>query len=173
MGSDNGRDDASRCCAHDPSFSTINRKMHSGSFVPTGLFVLGYIATWTGFSFFITLLQNMLHHAALLSPMMESTNPVLGGIIFTAAGIYQWTPLKQARLKRCRSPLGFILFRWRKGLRGALFMGLEHGVYCMGCCLDPFQSREEQLAAADASSIRCSAYSLRMHRADLRRRWRC
>jgi predicted metal-binding membrane protein len=92
------------------------------------------ILPWTGFSLFITLLQNMLHHAALLSPMMESTSPMLGGIIFTAAGIYQWTPLKQTCLKRCRSPLGFILFRWRNALRGALFMGLEYSVYCMGCC---------------------------------------
>ena len=32
-----------------------------------------------------------------------------------AAGIYQWTPLKQACLRHCRSPLEFLLFHWRDG----------------------------------------------------------
>jgi predicted metal-binding membrane protein len=115
-------------------FSTINRKRCNECFVPTGLFLLGYVVVWIGFSFFITALQDMLHRGALLSPMMESTSPVLAGGLFIAAGLYQWTPLKHACLKRCRSPLDFILFRWRKGLRGALLMGLEHGAYCLGCC---------------------------------------
>jgi predicted metal-binding membrane protein len=49
-------------------------------------------------------------------------------------GGYQWTPLKYACLKHCRSPLGFLLTDWREGLRGALIMGLRHGLYCTGCC---------------------------------------
>jgi predicted metal-binding membrane protein len=115
-------------------FSTISRKRCGESFVRTGLFILGYIIIWTGFSLFATALQDIFHRAAFLSPMMESTSPVLGAGLFIAAGLYQWTPLKHACLKRCRSPLDFILFRWRRGVRGALLMGLEHGAYCLGCC---------------------------------------
>ncbi|HEX2239023.1 MAG TPA: DUF2182 domain-containing protein, partial [Gammaproteobacteria bacterium] len=70
-----------------------------------------------------------------------------------------WTPLKQACLKRCRSPLGFILFCWRNGLRGALFMGLEHGVYCMGAASIPFKAEKSSLprqthCRSDAQRIR-------------------
>ena len=75
-----------------------------------------------------------LEEAALLSPMMVSTSPVLGGVLFIAAGIYQWTPLKYACLKNCRSPLGFIMTHWRDGPLGSLRMGVEHGVFCLGCC---------------------------------------
>ena len=52
----------------------------------------------------------------------------------TAAGIYQWTPLKKACLANCRTPLGFLMTEWREGARGALVMGLRHGAYCTGCC---------------------------------------
>ena len=56
-----------------------------------------------------------LQSAALLSPMMVSTSTILGGVLFVAAGIYQWTPLKYACLKHCRSPMAFIMGHWRPG----------------------------------------------------------
>lgn len=117
-------------------FSNINRKrcQHGGSFVPTGMFVLGYVSIWTAFSLFATGLQGLLHRAMLLTPMMETTSAVFAGALFIAAGLYQWTPLKHACLQRCRSPLDFLVFRWRAGARGAWRMGLEHGAYCLGCC---------------------------------------
>jgi len=66
--------------------------------------------------------------------MMVSTSPILGGLVLLAAGSFQWTPLKYTCLTRCRSPLGFLMTDWREGHRGALIMGLRHGMYCMGCC---------------------------------------
>jgi predicted metal-binding membrane protein len=50
------------------------------------------------------------------------------------AGIYQLTPFKGACLTHCRSPLGFLMSRWRDGIAGALRLGIEHGTYCLGCC---------------------------------------
>jgi len=100
----------------------------------TGLFVLGYLASWTGFSILATLAQWGLHEAALISPMMVSTSPVLGGVILIAAGVFQWTPLKHACLSHCRSPVGFLVSEWRDGGAGAFVMGLRHGTYCVGCC---------------------------------------
>ncbi len=101
---------------------------------PTWPFVLGYVLAWTAFALAAAVLQWALHRAALLSPMMESVSPVTGGLLFIAAGLYQWTPLKRVCLKHCRSPLTFILLHWREGEVGALRMGFRHGVYCLGCC---------------------------------------
>ena len=117
-------------------FVTINRRRREQQqpFVPTAVFLAGYVLVWAGFSAVATLAQWGLHTAALLSPMMVSTSPVLGGILLIAAGLFQWTPLKYACLSRCRSPLGFLMTEWRDGMRGALHMGLKHGAYCLGCC---------------------------------------
>ena len=117
-------------------FAMINRKKREAGypFVPTGAFALGYAGAWTAFSLFATILQWALHSAALLSPMLVSTSAVLAGALFIAAGTYQLTPLKHACLKNCRSPVHFIMTRWRSGAGGALRMGLEHGAYCVGCC---------------------------------------
>ena len=66
--------------------------------------------------------------------MMEMTSTVLAGALLIAAGLYQWSSLKQACLRRCRSPLEFVMTQWREGVRGAFVMGLRHGAYCLGCC---------------------------------------
>src|ERR671938_1047278 len=58
----------------------------------------------------------------------------LGGGILTVAGLYQFSPLKHLCLAKCRSPMAFIMTSWRDGYGGAFRMGLEHGLYCLGCC---------------------------------------
>ena len=57
-----------------------------------------------------------------------------GGMVLIAAGLFQFTPLKQACLSHCQSPARFLTERRRSGHRGAFKMGLEHGIYCLGCC---------------------------------------
>ena len=98
------------------------------------LFALGYVLVWALFSMAATAIQWGLQNAALLSPMMVTTSSLLGGALFLAAGVYQWTPLKFACLKHCRSPMAFIMGHWRPGRAGALRMGLGHGAFCLGCC---------------------------------------
>ena len=117
-------------------FATVNRRALEPRYtaVRTGLFVLGYLIVWTAYSALAASAQWGLHAAALLSPMMATTSRYLGAAILFAAGIFQWTPLKEACLATCRSPLGFIVGDWRAGARGALSMGLRHGAYCVGCC---------------------------------------
>ena len=110
------------------------RQQQQRPFVPTSVFLIGYLVVWMVFSIIATLAQWGLHTAALLSPMMISTSSLLGGVLLLVAGIFQWTPLKHACLKHCRSPLGFITAEWRAGTWGALIMGLWHGSYCTGCC---------------------------------------
>ena len=110
------------------------RQKQQRPFVPTSIFLLGYLIVWTAFSLIATLAQWGLHSAALLSPMMISTSSLFGGVLLMIAGLFQWTPLKHTCLKHCRSPLGFFTAEWREGTRGALVMGLKHGSYCTGCC---------------------------------------
>lgn len=100
----------------------------------TGVFALGYLAVWTGFSALATLAQWGLLEARLVSPMMESASPWLSAALLAAAGVYEFTPLKNACLARCRSPLGYLMTGWREGFSGAFAMGLRHGAYCTGCC---------------------------------------
>jgi predicted metal-binding membrane protein len=102
--------------------------------VSTTVFVLGYRLVWGGFSIVATLGQWGLHATALLSPMMVSTSPMLGGLLVLTAGLFQWTPLKSTCLGPWRSPLGFVMTEWREGTWGALLMGLRHGSYGVGCC---------------------------------------
>jgi predicted metal-binding membrane protein len=66
--------------------------------------------------------------------MMASSSKTFAGLLFAAAGLYQWSALKHACLRHCRSPLHFIVQHWRQGRLGALRMGLIHGLYCIGCC---------------------------------------
>jgi predicted metal-binding membrane protein len=117
-------------------YATMHRRHQEQHtpFVPTSVFLLGYLLIWTGFSVLASGLQWGLHSAALLSSSMGHTGPRLGGILLLAAGVFQWTPLKAVCLTQCRSPLGFFMTNWRDGTLGALSMGLRHGSYCLGCC---------------------------------------
>jgi predicted metal-binding membrane protein len=104
------------------------------SLAGTGVFALGYLAAWALFSLLAVLAQWALEQAALLSPMMASVSPWLGGSLLILAGLYQWSPLKNACLVHCRAPIAFLAHHWRPGRAGALRMGLHHGLYCVGCC---------------------------------------
>jgi predicted metal-binding membrane protein len=117
-------------------FASLNRsrRERASPAVPTAIFAGGYLLVWTGFSAAAALTQAALHQAALLSPSMAVTSPLLNGLLLVVAGIYQWLPLKSACLGHCRSPLHFLGREWREGRRGALVMGIRHGLFCLGCC---------------------------------------
>jgi predicted metal-binding membrane protein len=118
------------------TFSGISRRRSEqrNPMVATGVFLTGYLVAWTVFSAVATVAQWQLHRAALLSSMMVSNNPLFGGMLLIGAGVFQFTPLKNACLTHCRSPIGFFMTEWREGNRGAFFMGVHHGIYCVGCC---------------------------------------
>ena len=117
-------------------FAAVNRKRKEKDrpYVPTFVFMLGYLAIWALFSLFATGAQFYLVEYGLLGHSMKSTSSIFGGIILLAAGIFQWTPLKNVCLDHCRSPLDFIMNKWREGYKGAFLMGIKHGTFCLGCC---------------------------------------
>jgi predicted metal-binding membrane protein len=102
--------------------------------VRTAVFLLGYAIAWTGFSAVATALQWGLHAAAVVTDRMVSASRLLDAGLLMVAGAWQLVPAKAVCLSRCRSPFAFLVMAWRDGLRGALRMGLQHGLYCTGCC---------------------------------------
>jgi predicted metal-binding membrane protein len=117
-------------------FQTMARRRREQAlpFTPVWVFIAGYLALWT--------LTGGIGYAADLAiqslptqfPALRTYGMVIGGVTLIAAGIYQLTPLKYLCLSHCRSPMGFLLSSWRDGHWGAFRMGMDHGVYCLGCC---------------------------------------
>jgi predicted metal-binding membrane protein len=103
-------------------------------FAPTSAFVAGYLVAWIGFSVIATVANWWLHTDGSMSSMMGRVAPATGGVLLILAGIFQWSPLKNACLEHCRSPMSFLMHHWREGISGATLMGLQHGAYCLGCC---------------------------------------
>jgi predicted metal-binding membrane protein len=102
--------------------------------VRVALFTAGYLAIWGAFSLLAAVAQLALTKLGLLAPLDLTVTGWLGALLVALAGIYQLTPLKNACLRRCHSPAEFLSSHWRRGNSGALRMGIDHGVYCVGCC---------------------------------------
>lgn len=115
-------------------YRQIERDGFRAGTLETLSFASGYLLAWCAFAVVVAGLQWWLHANGLLHGMMLAAGATLAGGILIAAGLYQFTPLKEACLARCRSPLGFFLEHWQPGAGGALRMGARHGWFCIGCC---------------------------------------
>jgi predicted metal-binding membrane protein len=111
-----------------PSVSPLAIVYHRSSRDRAGSVALaiGYLLVWVA--------TGIAALAVVRAVDVEMLGPQAVGAIVALAGLYQLTPLKTACLRRCRSPIDFLMQRWRRGRRGALRLGAEHGVYCVGCC---------------------------------------
>lgn len=95
----------------------------------TLLFGAGYLLVWTAAGVVVLVAQRALE--ALVSPELR---PLGVAAVLLAAGAYQFTPLKTTCLRACQTPADFLVRHWRTGTIGALRLGLDHGLYCLGCC---------------------------------------
>ena len=116
------------------------------------LLIAGYLLVWMGFGLAVHLLSRAVTAVAVSIPWLAvhpwaTTVPILLG-----AGLYQFSSLKYACLDKCRSPMSFLVERWRgvRPARDAFRLGANHGIYCVGCCwslmLVMFAVAEESLA---------------------------
>lgn len=94
----------------------------------------GYAVVWFGFSVFAALGQIGLTRAALLDQGMTSASPLLSGVIFIFAGMYQFSALKHACLTQCRHPFPVFFTNWATTPAGVFKLGVKQGIYCAGCC---------------------------------------
>ena len=115
------------------TFANLNRR--KGVKYRTISFTGSYLVIWIFFSVGAVFLQWLLHHYNLMSAKMVSSSIFFSSILLLIVGIMQFTPLKSACLKYCRTPMGFLMTDWRDGIIGAWLMGFKHGSYCLGCCL--------------------------------------
>ena len=98
------------------------------------LFTAGYLVTWgvAGVAAFGAALAGRAMGGDVLA--WDRAGRWVAGATLVFAAAYELTPLKDACLGRCRSPLGFLLGAWRDGRASALRMGAQHGAWCVGCC---------------------------------------
>jgi predicted metal-binding membrane protein len=119
-------------------FRTVStqRRARGNAFVPTWVFAAGYLLVWAVIGAATWMLVQLGSElASRLGAAERATwGPLALGAVLIVAGLYQLTPLKRVCLDHCRTPLGFVTRHWRDGYRGALQMGVIHGLYCLGCC---------------------------------------
>jgi predicted metal-binding membrane protein len=92
-------------------------------------FIAGYLAVWASVGIVVWGAATAV--ATLVAPEQRAFGVAA---ILLLAGAYQFTPLKSACLRACRTPADFLLMHWHRGLSGQLRLGIEHGLYCLGCC---------------------------------------
>jgi len=100
--------------------------------IATSAFVIGYLVVWTA-SGLVAYAALKAGQAAGIFTWDRFGRPMTVGALLAAA-LYEMTPIKTKCLRKCRSPLGFLLGSWRDRLRGAFTMGTRHGAWCLGCC---------------------------------------
>lgn len=111
-----------------------DRQRRRRAFVPTWVFLAGYLAAWTAYGLGAYGLYRLVVRVDAGFFAWDAQGPLVAGAAIAAAGLYQLTPVKEVCLRHCRTPFHFILHGWREGRLGAVRMGAEHGAYCVGCC---------------------------------------
>ncbi|HTD64514.1 MAG TPA: DUF2182 domain-containing protein [Verrucomicrobiae bacterium] len=92
-------------------------------------FVAGYLVVWASVG--IIVWGAAIAANAIVMPEARALGVAA---ILLIAGVYQFTPLKSTCLRTCRTPADFLLTHWHRGLSGQVRLGVEHGLYCLGCC---------------------------------------
>lgn len=101
-----------------------------------GLLVAGYLVTWSAFGAAAYVADRLIHVGVETIPLLATHPQLVMGATLLVAGLWQFSPLKYRCLDECRSPLGFVLHRWRgvEPRREAFGLGIAHGMFCIGCC---------------------------------------
>jgi predicted metal-binding membrane protein len=119
-------------------YARVGRQIqaHGRPLAATVWFATGYFLVWIAFALLATLVQWGFERTVLLDFTMATTSTVVGGLLFVAAGSYQWTRLKDACLIQCQKPFAFLMRHggFRGDALGSLMLGVRHGAYCVGCC---------------------------------------
>ena len=117
-----------------PTVALYARMTREQSIVRPLVFALGYLVTWATAGGLVFLAAFAGGRAVGDVLAWDRGGRWVAGATLVVAAVYELTPLKDACLGRCRSPLGLLLGSWREGHAGALRMGAQNGAWCVGCC---------------------------------------
>ncbi len=118
------------------TFHAVQARKHERgeSFVATWIFLAAYLFVWSA-SGLVAYAGAVAAEMITSRAGMTSTQTArIGGVLLIVAGLYQLSSWKSVCLTKCRTPMSFIITSWRDGRGGAIRMGLDHGLYCLGCC---------------------------------------
>ena len=115
-----------------PLATRYSRMIRSYKLVGSLSFAAGYLIVWalTG-----TLAFFSAWFTEKVLTLESSVQVIIAAAAFSACGIYQFSPMKNACLKVCRAPFSLLLkyASWRGPFRH-FRVGFHHGVFCFGCC---------------------------------------
>tara|TARA_B100001057_G_scaffold138427_1_gene138096 strand:+ start:1159 stop:1995 length:837 start_codon:yes stop_codon:yes gene_type:complete len=121
-------------------FLNIFRMMRSNMqtvkspFLEMTVITITYFIIWIIFSILACTLQYYLHNNGVVDMMGALQNKIIAGIFLISAGIFQFSNLKNVCLEKCRNPLSFLMGQPIKGYANIAYLGLQHGLFCLGCC---------------------------------------
>jgi predicted metal-binding membrane protein len=102
----------------------------------TGGVVAGFFVAWMAFGLLAHALDALLLAAARREGALIVHGWAIGAAVLAGAGLFQFSALKYRCLEQCHTPFGFVVARWhgRSAARDAFRLGLDHGLFCVGCC---------------------------------------
>jgi len=110
------------------------KRARGETFVATWVFVGAYLLVWSVAGIVAYAAAVAAETIAGAARLTGTQTARIGGGVLIIAGLYQLSPWKNVCLTKCRTPMNFIVTSWHDGLGGALRMGIDHGLYCLGCC---------------------------------------
>jgi len=116
------------------TFAAVSRRNGGPVLLRTALFITAYLGVWSLVSIGGALAQAGMNAVTASAHQNKLSGQLCFAIALLGAGLWQLTPLKQACLRRCRTPLGFLITEWRPGASGALLLDAQHGTECVLCC---------------------------------------
>lgn len=111
-----------------------NRRASGRPSPPTSVFVAGYVLVWAVVGLVAFVLARGAEQLAYRYEFVAGNTGRIAAVLIVVAGIYQFSALKDRCMTECRSPLSFLSQNWREGTRGAVTLGIHHGLVCVGCC---------------------------------------
>lgn len=117
-------------------YRTVSRRLASqhDRVIPAALFAAVYLLLWLALGVPVYAAHVAVASASVRWPAFDALVPYLVAATLALAGAYQLTGAKQACLRHCESPLGFLMRRWRSGYGATLRLAAQHAGYCIGCC---------------------------------------
>ncbi len=97
-------------------------------------FLVGYACIWTVFAIAAFIGDTLIHWLVSHWFWLYMHSWLIAAVTFAIAGGFQLSPLKQHCLKNNRSPLSFFEHYFRSGVGSSWYLGLRHGIVCLGSC---------------------------------------